>query len=43
MKVVKVFLFISGITIVVVVLSIKTYPEWLAIPGGLLILSGLTF
>jgi len=43
MKVVKVFLFISGITTVVVVLSIKTYPEWLAIPGGFLILSGLAF
>jgi hypothetical protein len=43
MKVVKAFLIVSGITILLVVVSIKSFPEWLAIPGGLLILSGIAF
>jgi hypothetical protein len=43
MKVVKVLLFISGITVILIVVSIKSFPEWLAIPGGLLILSSLAF
>ncbi len=43
MKVVKVLLFISGVTIVLVVLSIKSFPEWLTIPGGILILSSTAF
>jgi hypothetical protein len=41
MKIIKILLLISGITIILVVLSIKTYSEWLAIPGGILILSSL--
>lgn len=43
MKIIKIVLFFTGITILVVVLSIKTYPEWLAIPGGILILTSLAF
>lgn len=41
MKIVKVLLFVLGITIVLIVVSIKSFPEWLAIPGGLLMLSSL--
>jgi hypothetical protein len=41
MIVVKVLLIILGLTLIVVVVSIKSFPEWLTIPGGLLILSGL--
>ena len=43
MKVVKTLLIISGITIIVVAVSIKSFPEWLAIPGGFLTLSGIAF
>jgi len=43
MKVVKVSLFVLGITIILIVVSIKSFPEWLAIPGGILILSSLAF
>jgi hypothetical protein len=43
MKVVKALLIISGLSIILVVVSIKSYPEWLAIPGGILILSGIAF
>ena len=43
MKVVKVLLFVLGITVILIVVSIKSFPEWLAIPGGLLILSSLAF
>jgi hypothetical protein len=40
MKIIKALLIITGITIILVVVSIKSFPEWLAIPGGLLMLSG---
>ena len=43
MKIIKVLLIVSGITIVLVVASIKSFPEWLAIPGGILMLSGIAF
>lgn len=43
MKVIKVLLFIIGLTILLIGLSIKTYPEWLTIPGGILVLSSLAF
>src|SRR6266496_4286914 len=43
MRVVKVLLFISGFTLILVVLSINSFPEWLTIPGGLLILSSIAF
>ena len=43
MKIIKVLLIVSGITIILVVVSIKSFPEWLAIPGGLLMLSGIAF
>jgi len=43
MKTIKVLLIVSGITIILVVVSIKSFPEWLAIPGGLLMLSGIAF
>jgi hypothetical protein len=43
MKIIKVLLIISGITLILVVVSIKSFPEWLTIPGGLLILLGIAF
>lgn len=43
MKVIKVLLIILGITLILVVLSVKSFPEWLTIPGGLLVLLGLAF
>lgn len=43
MKIVKVLFLISGITLILVVLSINSFPEWLAIPGGLLILTSIAF
>jgi len=43
MKIIKALLIVAGITIILVVLSIKSFPEWLAIPGGLLMLSGIAF
>ena len=43
MKIIKALLIVSGITVILVVLSIKAFPEWLAIPGGLLILIGIAF
>jgi len=43
MKVIKALLIISGIALILVVLSIKSFPEWLTIPGGLLILLGTAF
>jgi len=43
MKTIKVLLIVLGITIILVVVSIKSFPEWLAIPGGLLILLGIAF
>jgi hypothetical protein len=42
-KVIMALLIILGITLIVVVLSVKTFPEWLTIPGGILILLGLAF
>ena len=41
MKIVKALLIIFGVTIILVVVSIKSFPGWLAIPGGLLMLSGI--
>lgn len=41
MKVIKVLLIVSGITVILVVLSIKAFPEWLTIPGGILLLLGI--
>jgi len=43
MKIIKALLIVAGITIILVVVSIKSFPEWLAIPGGLLMLSGIAF
>jgi hypothetical protein len=43
MKIFKVLLIILGFTIIIVVLSIKSFPGWLTIPGGLLILLGTAF
>ena len=43
MKIIKPLLIVSGITLILVVVSIKTFPDWLAVPGGLLILSGIVF
>ncbi|MCD4791133.1 MAG: hypothetical protein K8R37_14150, partial [Bacteroidales bacterium] len=43
MKIVKVLLIAIGITIILVVISIKSFPEWLVIPGGILMLSGIAF
>lgn len=43
MKVVKALLIVSGITIILVVLSVKAFPEWLTIPGGILLLLGIAF
>lgn len=41
MKIIKALLIITGISIIFVVISIKTFPGWLAIPGGLITLSGI--
>jgi len=43
MKVVKVLIFVSGLTIILVVLSINLFPKWFAIPGGLLVLASVAF
>ena len=43
MKIIKTLLIVTGITIILVVVSIKSFPEWLAIPGGFLMLSGIAF
>lgn len=43
MKVIKVLLIVSGISLIFIVLSVKAFPEWLTIPGGLLILLGMAF
>lgn len=43
MKIIKTLFIVLGITIIIVVVSIKSFPEWLAIPGGLLALSGIAF
>jgi hypothetical protein len=33
MKIIKALLIVAGITIILVVVSIRSFPEWLAIPG----------
>jgi len=38
MKIVKVLLIAIGITIILVVISIKSFPEWLVITGGIFML-----
>lgn len=43
MKIIKALLIISGITLILVVSSVRSFPGWLAIPGGLLILIGTAF
>lgn len=43
MKVLKALLIVSGITVILVVLSVKAFPEWLTIPGGVLLLLGIAF
>lgn len=43
MKIIKALLFISVITLILVVLSIGTFPIWLTIPGGLLLLLSVAF
>jgi hypothetical protein len=43
MKIIKVLFVIFGITLIGVALSVKLFPDWLTIPGGLLILIGLAF
>jgi hypothetical protein len=40
-KLIKTLLVILGLTLIVVALSINTFPQWLSIPGGLLILLGI--
>jgi hypothetical protein len=42
-KIILVLLIISGFTLILVALSVKTFPVWLSIPGGLLILLGVAF
>lgn len=42
-RVIIALLVIAGITLVLVALSIKAFPQWLTIPGGLLILLGVAF
>lgn len=42
-KIILVLLIISGFTLILVALSVKTFPIWLSIPGGLLILFGVAF
>lgn len=42
-KIVIALFIVSGVTLLLVVFSVKAFPEWLAIPGGLLILLGLAF
>lgn len=41
--VIKVLLIISGVTLILVALSVNSFPEWLTVPGGILILLGITF
>ena len=43
MKTIKAVLIITGITIILIGLSIKFFPEWLAIPGGIIVLLGVAF
>jgi hypothetical protein len=43
MKVIKVILIISGLALIFLVFSIRAFPEWLAIPGGLLVIFGVAF
>ena len=40
-KVIIILLFTSGISLLVVALGVKIFPEWLAIPGSILSLLGL--
>jgi hypothetical protein len=42
-KILKVLLIISGVTLILVALSVNSFPEWLTIPGGILILLGVAF
>ena len=39
-KVVIALLIIAGITLIIAVLSVTAFPQWLLIPGGVLILLG---
>lgn len=40
-KLIKTLLVILGLTLIVVALSVNAFPQWLSIPGGLLVLLGL--
>lgn len=42
-NIVKALLIVIGISLILIVLSVKAFPEWLTIPGGLLILLGVAF
>lgn len=43
MKLFKALLIILGITLILAAWSVNSFPEWLAIPGGILMLLGIAF